>query len=303
MKNVEILRTPDERFEGLIGYDFKPNYVEDVVGYEGIRGHYLDEGDKNADEVFLLLHGEPTWSYLYRKMIPIFATTGARVVAPDLLGFGKSDKPVSEDTHNFEFHRNYLLGLIKKLDLQNVTLVVQDWGGLFGLTLPMEMKDRFKRLLIMNTAFILEPHSSPIFDEWVADIKNTDELNGRGLKGMMKQYAPSLTDEEAKAYSAPFPDETFKAGVRKLPQMVMNPCDSSMEISQNAVSFWQNEWDKPTFMAIGMKDKMLGPQVMGWIATIVKPGNEPLQIAEGGHFVQELGEEIAHKALEHFGMK
>lgn len=301
MTAIKTLRTPESRFEGLVGYDFKPNYIEDLPGYEGIRGHYLDEGKKDSGEVFLLLHGEPTWSYLYRKMIPIFAKTGARIIAPDLLGFGKSDKPVSEDDHNFEFHRNYLIELIKHLDLQNVTLVVQDWGGLFGLTVPMEMKDRFQRLLIMNTAFILEPHSSQVFDEWMSDIHGSDEVNGEGLSGMMKKYAPSLTDEEAKAYSAPFPDETYKAGVRKLPKMVVNPCNASMSISQNAVNFWQTEWDKPTFMAIGMKDKLLGPEIMSWMSTIVKPGNKPLEIAEGGHFVQELGEEIAHEALKHFG--
>ena len=186
---IQVQRTPDAQFENLKDYPFKPHYVEGLKGYEGIRGHYLDEGNPNSDEVFLLLHGEPTWSYLYRKMIPGFVDTGARVIAPDLLGFGKSDKPVSEDTHNFEFHRNYLLGLIEHLDLNNITLVVQDWGGLLGLTLPQAMKARFKRLLIMNTGLLMGPTTQEAFLEWKKDIVEPEEL---ALDLFMKKYAPTL---------------------------------------------------------------------------------------------------------------
>ena len=163
---IEALRTPDDRFENLVDYPFEPNYVEDLDGYEGLRGHYVDEGSKDAEEVFLCLHGEPAWSYLYRKMIPEFVLAGGRVVAPDLLGFGKSDKPIGEDTYTFEFHRNYLIQLIERLDLKNITLVCQDWGGLLGLTLPMDMQRRFKRLIIMNTGLLVEPVTAPAFIEW-----------------------------------------------------------------------------------------------------------------------------------------
>ena len=162
---IKALRTPDERVENLPGYDFKPNYIETLKGYEGLRLHYLDEGDKNSDEVFLCLHGEPSWSYLYRKMIPIFTKAGARVIAPDLLGFGKSDKPENEDDYTFDFHRNYLIALIEELDLKNITLVCQDWGGILVLTIPMEMPERFKRLIIMNTA-LLSGHVNDAFIEW-----------------------------------------------------------------------------------------------------------------------------------------
>ena len=147
--DMDILRTPDERFEGLPEFDFAPRYLTDVPGYEDIRAHYLDEGPKDAKEVFLCLHGEPTWSYLYRRMIPVFSKHGIRVIAPDLIGFGRSDKPTDENIYTFKFHRDYLLAFIEKLDLKNVTLVCQDWGGLLGLTLPMEYPERFKRLLIM----------------------------------------------------------------------------------------------------------------------------------------------------------
>ncbi len=163
---IDALRTPDEYFENLPGYDFKPNYIDDLEGYEGLRLHYLDEGDPNATEIFLCLHGEPSWSYLYRKMIPVFVENGIRVIAPDLLGFGKSDKPIDEDVYTFHFHRNYLMRLIERLDLQNITLVCQDWGGLLGLTIPQDMSERFSRLLIMNTALNIGEGVNDAFREW-----------------------------------------------------------------------------------------------------------------------------------------
>ena len=126
-------RTPEDRFTNLPGYGFAPNYVDTLPGYEGLRVHYIDEGSKDADRTFLCLHGQPSWSYLYRKMIPVFADSGARVIAPDWLGFGRSDKPVEDSAYTFNFHRNMMLALIRHLDLTNITLVVQDWGGLLGL--------------------------------------------------------------------------------------------------------------------------------------------------------------------------
>ena len=149
----DVLRTPDERFANLPGYPFAPHYISDLEGYPGLRVHYLDEGPRDAAKVFLCLHGQPTWSYLYRRMIPVFTAAGHRVVAPDLLGFGKSDKPADDARYTFMFHRDLLKNLVERLDLRNVVLTVQDWGGLLGLTLPMEMPERFSGLLIMNTAF------------------------------------------------------------------------------------------------------------------------------------------------------
>lgn len=165
---MQTLRTPDTCFAELPGYPFAPNYIEDLKGYEGIRGHYVDEGSHDANDLFLCLHGEPTWSYLYRKMIPPFIAHGARVIAPDLIGFGRSDKPIDEAVYNFQFHRDYLLAFIESLDLRNITLVCQDWGGLLGLTLPMASPERFKRLLIMNTALMMGPGDSPAFGSWKA---------------------------------------------------------------------------------------------------------------------------------------
>jgi pimeloyl-ACP methyl ester carboxylesterase len=150
---IKALRTPEERFAQLPGYAFRPHYLDDLKGYEGLRVHTVDERPaKPATDMqtCLCLHGEPTWAYLYRKMIPVFLAAGHRVVAPDFLRFGRSDKPV-EDAVYIGFHRDMLLRLIERLDLQNVTLVALNWGGLLGLTLPMEMPERFKRLLVMNT--------------------------------------------------------------------------------------------------------------------------------------------------------
>lgn len=298
---VEILRTPEACFEGLKDYPFKPCYVETLEGYEGLRGHYIDEGSPHSDEVFLCLHGEPSWSYIYRKMIPVFAETGARVIAPDWLGFGKSDKPVDDDAYTFHWHRNYMLALIKHLDLQNITLVVQDWGGVLGLTLPQEMPERFTRLLIMNTGLMAGPVNMPAFDEWQADIDSDPDVP---IEMIMQKNEPSITESIAKAYAAPFPDQTYKAGVRKFPHLIARTMDTpGVDTSRKAVEFWSTQWGGESFMAIGMQDKMLGPSIMNHIRSIIKGCPEPLEIPEGGHFVQEAaGPLIAQKALEHFGL-
>lgn len=146
----EILRTPEGRFANLPGFPWSPHSIGDLVGFAGLAMSYLDEGPATAP-VFLCLHGEPTWSYLYRRMIPHFLATGSRVIAPDFFGFGRSDKPADDAIYTFDFHRNSLIAFIRALDLTDITLVVQDWGGLLGLTLPMEMPERFARLIVMNT--------------------------------------------------------------------------------------------------------------------------------------------------------
>ena len=296
---ADFLRTPEDRFTELKDYPFKPNYLSDLEGYEGLRAHYLDEGDQDAKEVFLCLHGEPAWSYLYRKMIPVFTKTGARVIAPDLFGFGKSDKPVQEETYTFEFHRNSLMRLIERLDLNNITLVCQDWGGLLGLTLPQVMPERFKRLLIMNTGLLVEPVTAPAFIQWKNDIVEPDELQ---LDEFFKKYAPTLDDQEALAYAAPFPNAEYQAGVRKFPKIVAHPDQQCVDISNRAFSFWSNDWEGETFMAIGMKDKMLGPDVMNFMRTVIKGCPAPLEVVEAGHFVQEFGDMVAEKALAYFNI-
>lgn len=295
---IKALRTPDERFENLPGFDFKPHYVDDLPGYKGLRGHYLDEGNPEAKEVFLCLHGEPSWCYLYRKMVPIFADAGLRVIAPDLLGFGKSDKPVDNEVYSFHFHRNYLLRFIEELDLHNITLVCQDWGGLLGLTLPQDMPERFKRLLIMNTALNTGEGTGEAFAEWKALIDSDPNVP---IAEVFRRHAPGISEAEAQAYEAPFPNKDYKAGVRKFPALVAETPDvPGVETSLKAIPFWSEQWEGETFMAIGMQDKMLGPSVMSHMKDLIKGCPAPLEVHDADHFVQEKGELVARKALEHF---
>lgn len=279
------MRTPDERFASLPGYAFRPHYFD----CRGHRVHYLDEG--KGERTYLCLHGNPTWSYLYRRMIPPFVASGARVVAPDLIGFGRSDKPQDEAMYTFDFHRDMLLSFVAELKLKNLTLVVQDWGGLLGLTLPMEMPERFERLLVMNTALATGDFPLPEgFVAWRAySNKNPDMPVGK----LISRACPHLTEAEAAAYDAPFPDARYKAGVRRFPPMVPEKYDDpGAAISRKAKDFLEG-WKGQSFMAIGAKDPVLGPPVMRELRKTLRNCPEPLVIENGGHFLQEWGEEVA----------
>jgi pimeloyl-ACP methyl ester carboxylesterase len=298
---IEALRTPDERFANLPGYPFAPHYVTDLPGCDGLRMHYLDEGPRNAKETFLCLHGQPTWSYLYRKMIPIFAAAGARVVAPDLFGFGKSDKPTDESIYTVDFHRASLMRLIEKLDLKNITLVCQDWGGLLGLTIPHAMPDRFARLLVMNTGF--GTGDTPLTEGFLAWRAFNNRSPDMDIAGLMKRSTAGLTDAEAAAYAAPFPDQAYKSGVRRFPNLVPdNPDAGGAATSREARAWFSTKWDKPTFMAIGMKDPVLGPPVMMHLRKLIRGCPEPMKVEDAGHFVQESGDQVAKAALKAFGI-
>lgn len=296
---MQTLRTPDEQFAGLPGFDFEPSYIDSLPGYEGHRGHYLDVGPRDAKEVFLCLHGEPSWCYLYRKMIPVFTQAGIRVIAPDLLGFGRSDKPVDDDVYTFDFHRDYLMRFIESLDLQNVTLVCQDWGGVLGLTIPQDMPERFKRLLIMNTG-IMTGEVDEAFLDWKALIDSSPDVP---IGEVFRRNAPGITEDEVRAYEAPFPDQAYKAGVRKFPSLVATRVDfPGVETSLKAIPFWSERWQGETFMAVGMLDEMLGPSVMTQMQAMIKGCPAPMELPGAGHFVQEQGEEVARQALKHFGL-
>jgi len=292
---MEVLRTPEARFDGLPDYPFAPNYRNDLAGYPGLRMHYLDE-DVGHSRVALCLHGQPTWSYLYRKMIPGLAASGYRVIAPDMFGFGRSDKPVADAVYTFDFHRQSLIALIRALDLGRITLVCQDWGGLLGLTIPLEMADRFEALLVMNTA--LATGDRPLtkgFIDWRAwNNANPDMPVGK----LMSRACPQLTPAEAAAYDAPFPDATYKAGVRRFPNLVPdNPDAGGAVISRKAREWWRAEWSGKTAMAIGMTDPVLGPVVMEDLRQTIRHCPEPIRLAAAGHFVQEWGEEALKGAL------
>jgi pimeloyl-ACP methyl ester carboxylesterase len=296
---IEFVRTPDERFAQLPGFPFAPHYLEDLPGFGGLRVHYLDERPGPASgRTFLCLHGQPTWCYLYRKMIPVFAAAGHRVVAPDLFGFGRSDKPVADAVYTFEFHRTMLMRFIEALDLVRVTLVVQDWGGLLGLTLPMEYPGRIDRLLVMNTGLGVGRSPGPGFDAWKAFVAGNPDFD---IERMMKRSTPVLSEAEAAAYAAPFPDARYRAGARRFPELVpVSPGMQGAETSQRAAEFFREEWTGQTFMAIGMQDPVLGPPVMHALAKTIRNCGTPLEVADAGHFVQEWGEPIARKALDYF---
>ena len=297
---TKILRTPEERFINLPDFPFDPVYIDDLKGFEGLRLHYVDVGPENADHTFLCLHGEPTWGYLFRRMIPIFTEAGYRVVAPDYFGFGRSDKPVEEEIYTFDFHRNMLISFIEHLELTNITLVCQDWGGILGLTLPMDMTDIFSRLLIMNTTLGTgDVQLSKGFLDWRAWVrKNPDMSAGR----LLHLTCPHLSEAECAAYDAPFPDIHYKAGVRRFPEIVPDRQDApGAELSRRARQWLRNKWEGSVFMAIGMKDPVLGPPVMQVLRNDILNCPEPYEHPNAGHFVQEWGEEIARKAITAFG--
>ncbi|MEL6473605.1 MAG: haloalkane dehalogenase, partial [Pseudomonadota bacterium] len=273
--------------------------VDDLPGYETLRVAYVDEGPKDAEKVFLCLHGQPSWSYLYRKMIPVFLESGARVVAPDWLGFGRSDKPVDDAVYTYSFHRNLMLAFIERLDLKGLTLVCQDWGGILGLPIVPALADRFERLIVMNTAMPIGESPGAGFDAWKAYNRSQPDMD---VAGLMKRGAPILSDAEAAAYGAPFPDQSFKAGVRRFPELVMvEPDMDGVEVSKAARAWWATEWSGQSFMAVGAQDPVLGPNQMEALRATIKGCPPPMIIEDGGHFLQEWGEPIARAALEAFG--
>lgn len=297
---VEALRTPGERFAKLPDFPYPPQYVDDLPGYEGLRAAYIDTGPRNAQHVCLCLHGEPSWSFLYRHMIPVFVARGCRVVAPDFYGFGRSDKPVNDSDYSFHFHRNFVLRLAERLNLQSITLVAQDWGGLIGLTLPVDagFRPRLARVIVMNTGLAVGSPPTPGFVAWRAYAASHPDL---AVGPLIKRGTPHLTDAEVAAYDAPFPDVRYKAGVRAFPQLVMtDPSMPGVQESRAAMKFWSEDWSGKAFMAIGAADPVLGESVMRQLQKLIRGCSEPLVIADGGHFLQEWGGEVATKALDYF---
>lgn len=291
---IDALRTPDERFADLPGWTYAPRYL---ARHDGLRLHYVDEGPRQARRTWLCLHGQPTWSYLYRRMIPVFAAAGDRVIAPDFLGFGRSDKPIDEAVYTFDFHRAALAELIEALDLRDIRLVVQDWGGLIGLTLPPAMPERFAALLVMNTT--LGTGDAPLGDGFLAWRSFSNRNPDLDIARLMQRACPHLSEAEAAAYAAPYPDARSKAGVRRFPNLVPDRPDAGgAALSRQARNFWRERWTGRSLMAIGMTDPVLGPPVMRALHADIRNCPPPIEIAEAGHFVQEWGEPIAREAVQ-----
>ncbi|MFW5928948.1 MAG: haloalkane dehalogenase [Halobacteriota archaeon] len=292
---METVRTPPERFDELPGYPFDPNYVE----VDGTRLHYVDEGEEDADETYLLLHGEPSWSYLYRKMIPPLADDG-RALALDLPGFGRSDKWTRQEDYTFDALMGAVEGFLEALDLDGVTLVAQDWGGILGLTAAAENPERFRRLVPMNTG--LPDGTQPMPDEWkqFRDFVAASEELPIGYMIDQGCYT-SLSDEVKAAYDAPFPDAEHQAGALELPLLVpTSPDDDGAERVRRAREAFE-DWDKPTFVLFSEDDPITGPPAAKVLRSQIPVSQEQpeVYVEDAAHFLQEdAGERIAEHVLE-----
>ena len=296
---IESLRTDDRRFDALPDFPFAPHYLDSLPGFDELRLHYLNE-NTDGRLTFLCLHGQPTWSYLYRRMIPVFTAAGHRVVAPDFFGFGRSDKPVDEAVYTFAFHRETLKQFIVALDLKNIIMVCQDWGGILGLTLPMDMPERFDGLFVMDTLIGTGEPPPQSFLDWRSYSNRTPDMDAGKL---LKRGCKHLSDDEAAAYNAPFPDIRFKAGVQRFPNLVPTaPEDSGADISRRAQEWLKTKWSGRSFVAIGLQDPVLSPDSMRRLAAGLRGCPPPLEVPEAGHFVQEWGEDVARAGLENLGV-
>jgi haloalkane dehalogenase len=292
---MDVLRTPDERFEGLPDFAFSPHHVEVPSGDGGsLRVHHLDEGPAGGP-VVLLLHGEPSWCFLYRKMIPVLVDAGLRCVAPDLVGFGRSDKPAAQEDYTYARHVEWMrAALFDALDLRDVTLVGQDWGGLVGLRLVGEHPDRFARVVVANTFLPTgDQRASDAFLAWQRYSQETPELRvGRIVKGGCRSDLPP---EVEAAYDAPFPDDSYTAGARRFPVLVpTSPDDPAAAANRRA---WEvlERFERPFLTAFSDSD----PVTKGGEGVFQRrvPGaqGQPHTTIEGaGHFLQEdAGEQLA----------
>ncbi|MDG1470945.1 MAG: haloalkane dehalogenase [Ascidiaceihabitans sp.] len=291
---MKFLRTPDDRFENLPYFNYDPHYVQ-VDDTEGgtLRQHYLDEGPKDANPI-LVMHGEPTWSYLYRHMIPEFTRAGHRVVAPDLIGFGRSDKPTLRTDYTYQRHVDWMLDWLDQMDLTGITLICQDWGGLIGLRLVAARPDRFARIVVANTA--LPTGDQPMNDAFTAwrEFSQTVPIfdAGRIVSG---GTTSDLSEAEIAAYNAPFPDESYKEGARQFPMLVpASPDDPAAQPNREAWGILRG-LDLPVLTAFGADDKIMAGVDQVFQKMMPGAAGQDHTILQGaGHFLQEdVGPELA----------
>lgn len=291
---MKALRTPDERFAGLPGWSFDPHYLEVADGEGGsLRIHYVDEGPRDAQPV-LMLHGEPSWSYLYRKMIPGIVAAGYRAVAPDLIGFGRSDKPSEQADYTFQRHVDWITSFVEQLDLKAITFFGQDWGSLVGLRVAAENPDRFDRIVIGNGGLPTGDQTpGEAFLRWQKFSQTSPQFEiGRLIQGAT---VSTLSDETVAAYDAPFPDDSYKAGARIFPSLVpTSPDDPAAPANRKAWEVLQ-KWNKPFLTTFSDSDPITkgGERVLQNLIPGAK-GQPHVTIEAGGHFLQEdKGEELA----------
>ena len=286
---MESYRTPDERFERLPGYAFPPRYLD----RDGLRMHFVEEG---AGHPVLLLHGEPTWAFLYRKAIPALVEV-ARVVAPDYLGFGRSDKPTRVEDYSYDFHYASIERLAAELDLRETTVVVQDWGGPIGLRLAVEHPERVARLVILNTGIGAGRAPSP---EWLRFRAFMRRVGNEILAGQLVRLScvSELPEDVVDAYDAPFPTPESKAGVLAFPELVPTELEHPSAAKMLEVRAALERWEKPALVLFSDSDPIFTPAAAQRMATLI-PGAGPAEIVAGaGHFLQEeKGEEVAARIV------
>ncbi|MFM9829019.1 MAG: haloalkane dehalogenase [Sphingomonas sp.] len=283
---MQVLRTPDDRFSSLSDYAFAPHYTE-IMDADGtaLRLHHVDEGPNDAAPV-LLMHGEPSWSYLYRHIIPILAAAGHRALAPDLVGFGKSDKPAATGDYSYERHVAWMSAWLLANDLNNITLFCQDWGGLIGLRLVAAFPERFARLVIANTGLPTGTGWSEGFERWRSFSQTVNPFPAGVIVNTGTVRA--LSEAEVAAYDAPFPDENYKAGARIFPLLV--PIKPDMPSVAENIAAWKvlETFDKPVLTCFSDKDPVTGGGETSFISRIPGAAGQPHTIiADAGHFLQE----------------
>ena len=290
---MDILRTPDERFSDLVGYSFAPHYIE----VDGLCIHYVDEGDPTHAPV-LLMHGEPSWSYLYRTMIPPIVAAGYRAIAPDLVGFGRSDKPAQRDDYTFQRHVDWMTGWLTALDLRDISLFCQDWGGLIGLRLVAENPDRFARVVASNT-FLPTGDIPPgeAFLAWQRYSQSRPTLDVGWIinSGVVNKLPPEIIA----AYNAPFPDESYKAGAHQFPLLVPTTPDDPASAANRTAWEILGRWQKPFLTAFSDADPVTAGADR--ILQNIIPGaqGQPHVTVPGGHFVQEdSGTQLAQVVID-----
>ncbi len=293
---MNILTTPEERFENIQDYPFSANYVEVE---DNLRMHYVDEGDAKNPTV-LLLHGEPSWSYLYRKMIPVLSEKGFRAIAPDLIGFGKSDKLASRKDYTYQKHINWLTTFIKQLDLQDILLFCQDWGGLLGLRLVAEMEHRFAMVVASNT--VLPTGNIPMPESFMKWREYSQHSPGFDIgKVIDKGTVQQLSEDVIEAYNAPFPTEEYKTGARMFPLLVpIDPDDPEARKNRNA---WEKlgQWNKPFLTIFGEQDMIMKGAERIFQEIVPGTKNQNHALLNAGHFIQEeKGEELAQLIIEFY---
>jgi haloalkane dehalogenase len=289
---MDFLRTPDACFENLPDYNFKANYLE--IG-DGMRMHYIDEG---KGDIVLLLHGEPSWSFLYRKMIPVFVAAGYRVIAPDLIGFGKSDKPTDRKDYTYAKHMEWTGNFIDKMDLQGITLFCQDWGGLLGLRFIVEKEERFSNVIVANTILPTgDVAPNDAFMRW----KNFSQTVPEFPVGHIINTGcfTDLSDEVKAAYDAPFPDESYKEGAREFPAIVPHTPDDPASEPNRAALAKLMKYEKPLLTLFSDSDPIMKGLEKFFQGAVPGAKGQPHEIIKGGgHFLQEdKGEEIAEKCV------